>query len=168
MAFLLIAGFLAVEFLRRPEKGLPTLVALYGAALALSVALRVTDFGGFLSPAVSWTGIVLMLVGLGLRTWSLRVLSPFRVRAGSPEAESAAMEAPYNVLRYPGYLGSILVWLSLGLALTNWSILCGIPALLLWNYAHRIRAEETARLAAFGERYELYQITTWSVVPFFY
>src|SRR5579859_5433777 len=99
------------------------------ALLMLLVAplLNERGIGRFRGERLAWGGVVAMLVGLGLRVWANRVLGAFYTRTLRMEAgQRLVEEGPYRVVRHPGYLGSLLLWLGAGLATGNWIVVMGI------------------------------------------
>jgi protein-S-isoprenylcysteine O-methyltransferase Ste14 len=76
------------------------------------------------------------------------------------------MTGPYRFVRHPSYSGLLLFYGGMGLALGSWlslAALVGLPAL---GIAYRIRVEERALLAAFGEEYRAYMLRVRGLVPF--
>ncbi len=128
VAYLLIMGFFAIEvFLRQgtaarsleatdSDKGSTRLIgASFGVAVVLPLLLDLLQVGQIASPGVSWLGLVVMLLGLGLRVWSMRVLGTYYSRTLRVADEQVIVtQGPYRIIRHPGYLGTILVWLGAG------------------------------------------------------
>jgi protein-S-isoprenylcysteine O-methyltransferase Ste14 len=56
--------------------------------------------------------------------------------------------------------------IGLGLAMGNWLSLAAMVLVPLTAYVYRIRVEEQALKARFGESYEHYAATRWRLVPF--
>ncbi len=66
---------------------------------------------------VSWLGLVIMLLGLGLRVWSMRVLGAYYSRTlRVTDTQVIVTQGPYRIVRHPGYLGTILLWVGSGRA----------------------------------------------------
>jgi protein-S-isoprenylcysteine O-methyltransferase Ste14 len=113
--------------------------------------------------------ILVMLLALGLRIWSMRVLGAYFSRTlRVADAQVIVMQGPYRVLRHPGYTGTILLWIGSGLALTNWLATAVVAILMLAVYSYRIRMEEAMLLTTFGEGYRQYRRHTWKLLPFLY
>ena len=72
---------------------------------------------------------------------------------------------PYRLVRHPGYIGSILVWVGSRLAV-NWLVAAATALVLLPVYAYRISAEEQMLVDHFGDAYRTYKARTWRLVPF--
>jgi protein-S-isoprenylcysteine O-methyltransferase Ste14 len=111
-------------------------------------------------------GVVVLLVGLALRAWSMQTLSEAYTRTLRVTNEQAVTErGPYQYVRHPGYLGSLLIWAGFALSSGSTLVLAVIGALLVPAYAHRIDAEE--RLL--GEElagYAAYRGRTKRLVPY--
>ncbi len=121
------------------------------------------------SSIVSWLGLVIMLLGLALRVWSMRALGAYYSRTlRVTDAQVIVTQGPYRVVRHPGYLGTILLWVGSGLALANWIATVGVALLMLGVYGYRIRSEEGMLLTTFGEHYREYCRHTWRLLPFLY
>jgi protein-S-isoprenylcysteine O-methyltransferase Ste14 len=73
---------------------------------------------------------------------------------------------PYRVLRHPAYTGGLLTVAGIGLAMGNWLSLLVLMGVVLIGYGYRIRVEEQALKARFGERYDRYAAARWRLVPF--
>ena len=155
------------------DRGSTTAIgAAFGTALlTLLVAplLRRPRGGQIRSTALPWAGVGLMVGGLGLRVWAIRVLGSFYTRTlqTAPEQQLVA-EGPYRFVRHPGYLGDWLLWLGAGLATANW-VVAGIIALPMAGvYLYRIAVEEAMLASAFPEAHAEYARRTWRLIPFVY
>jgi protein-S-isoprenylcysteine O-methyltransferase Ste14 len=107
-----------------------------------------------------------MALGLALKIWAMQTLGRFytrtlRATTGQPVIESG----PYRLVRHPGYLGAILLWMGFGLAVRNWVLALGITLAMAAAYRQRIESEEAMLLNTLGEPYAAYQQRTWRLVP---
>jgi len=182
IGFVIIAGFLLVEiFLRKGEsarsldggrfdRGSTRAVgAVYGVAVVLPTCLLLAGAGRIESPAVSWIGLALMLSGFLLRAWSMQVLGAFYSRTLRVSGSQDVVErGPYRIIRHPGYLGSIILWIGSGFAFSNWIDVMVIAPLVTGVYVYRIHAEEEMLSAALGQRYQRYRKNTWKLFPFLF
>ena len=114
-------------------------------------------------------GLLAMSSGLALRVWAGRALGPFytptlKVVLGQPVIESG----PYWLVRHPGYLATILLWVGFGLVFANWLATLAVAALVAAAFALRIQAEESLLLASFGSEYHRYMSRTWRLLPGLY
>lgn len=113
-----------------------------------------------------FTGLALIVLGVGLRSYALRVLGRFFSRDVAIQAgQRVVREGPYRWIRHPAYSGSLLSTLGIGLALTNWASLAALMVCSLAGYGYRIYVEECALSAALGEPYRAYARTTKRLVP---
>ncbi len=185
IAYSLIGCFLIIERLLRKgeaaksmqeghaDRGSTRAVgAAFGLAmLTLPIAplLNRLKLGNIHSKRLSWSGIVIMLAGLMLRIWASRVLGAFYTRTLRTSAEQHLIEeGPYRLVRNPGYLGDILLWLGAGFASANWIVLATIIFPMLRAYQNRIKAEEAMLAGAFPQEYPDYAHQTWRLIPFLY
>jgi protein-S-isoprenylcysteine O-methyltransferase len=115
---------------------------------------------------VFWVGIGLMWAGIGLRLWAIVTLGRFfRTTVVVQDRHQLIRSGPYRLLRHPAYSGSILTMIGLGLALDNWVSLAAMLLGAALAYLWRIRAEEAALGARFGDAYAEYRRGTWAVLP---
>ncbi|MEO8971284.1 MAG: isoprenylcysteine carboxylmethyltransferase family protein [Ktedonobacteraceae bacterium] len=137
--------------------------------LLIAPCLNRLKLGSIQSKTLAWSGIVTMLVGLMLRIWASRVLGAFYTRTLRTSAEQRLIEeGPYRLVRNPGYLGDILLWLGAGFASANWIVLATIAFPMMWAYRSRIKAEEAMLADAFPQEYTGYAGRTWRLIPFIY
>ncbi len=182
LTYVLIAGFFAIEIFMRQgtsaksleatdsDKGSTRFIGFsFGVAVVLPPLLDLLHIGQIAWPTISGLGLILMLLGLGLRIWSMRVLGAYYSRTLRVADEQVIVtQGPYRVIRHPGYLGTMLVWVGSGLALANWIATVLIALLMFGVYNYRIRSEEAMLRATFGDRYRQYCQTTWKLLPFLY
>jgi protein-S-isoprenylcysteine O-methyltransferase len=104
---------------------------------------------------------------MAFRLWAVLVLGRFfRVTVLVQDEHRLVEAGPYRLLRHPAYTGSLLTMIGLGLAMGNWLSLAAMVLTPLAAYAYRIRVEEEALRARFGESYERYAAARWRLVPF--
>src|SRR5262245_35186694 len=115
---------------------------------------------------LAWIGVAFGAVGLGIRIWSMRVLGRDYTRSlRTRETQTVVDRGPYRLVRHPGYLGSIVVWVGSRLAV-NWLIAAATAVLLGSVYVYRINAEERMLVEHLGDSYSSYKARTWRLVPF--
>ncbi len=113
---------------------------------------------------------ILLIIGAGfLRRHCFRMLGEnftglVIVKANQPIVERGA----YKWLRHPSYTAAYILYLGLGLALTNWvSIVVSLLSAAVM-YTYRISVEERALVETLGEQYVAYQRRTKKIIPFVY
>lgn len=183
IAYALVIVFFGVERLLRrgavaraltrgaDDRGSTRLIGLAfaGGVGALLVAPLLNWVGGGprLPAVISWLGVGLMVAGLVMRAWATLVLGEFYTRAlGVETNQRIIQQGPYRLVRHPGYLGTLLLWVGGGLATGNTVALGIIVMLFALAYAYRIHSEEAMLSQTFGELYLAYARHTWRLIPF--
>jgi protein-S-isoprenylcysteine O-methyltransferase Ste14 len=150
-----VTGFLALEGLvRQPgsasdlhaskddaasTRGLVVAYTLVLLSAPLLRRLPVRPLPGLCAPL----GLAVLLAGLVLRAWSMQTLSEAYTRTlRVTNQQTVTDRGPYQHVRHPGYLGSLLIWCGFALASGSAVIVGTVAALLLPAYLHRIGAEE--------------------------
>jgi protein-S-isoprenylcysteine O-methyltransferase Ste14 len=185
LAYLLIVSYFVMErSLRKGQQALnlnpglsdagsSKLLWLSGIISILLVmaapALNHYQIGDINFVTIGWLGLFLMLLGLAMRYWAAKILGKFYTRTLQIiEDQRIVDQAPYNIIRHPGYLGTFLMEMGAGLAIMNWILLLVIVMIGMMSRAYRISAEETMLEAHFAEAYKLYSERTWKLIPFLY
>ncbi|MGH7641826.1 MAG: methyltransferase family protein [Candidatus Dormibacteria bacterium] len=113
-------------------------------------------------------GLGLMLAGLIVRWWAVAKLgSAFTVTVGIQESQELLASGPYRLVRHPSYTGSLLTIIGIALCCANWLALLAL-LLPFTAYAYRIRVEEQALWARFGDDYLAYRSRTTRLVPWLF
>ena len=185
IAYSLIGCFFVIDGLLRKGKKARSLQAgqtdrgttrAVGTAFGLALlALIVAPFlnrlrlGRIHSETLAWGGIPAMLAGLALRIWAIRVLGSFYTRTLRTSTDQRLIaEGPYRLVRNPGYLGDLLLWLGAGVASANWIALAIIAFPMVQAYRIRIQAEEAMLANTFSQEYQSYASRTWRLIPYIY
>lgn len=185
VAYVLLVGFLVIERLLRRGYAALTLkpgAADRGSTLVLGISFGVGLLAIVLAPVLNadaigpqlpilirWIGVVLMALGLLLRIGASRSLGAFYTRTLVVGAQQRLIQAgPYRLVRHPGYLGDLVLWIGAGIAAGNGISLGGIALLFLLAYGYRVRVEEVMLTRSFGEAYKQYARRTWKLIPFLY
>jgi len=135
-------------------------------ALVAGVVLNLFSILLIYNSIVGWVGIALAALGVGMRTWANRVLGQFYTRTlRTEEGQRIVQEGPYRLIRHPGYLGTLLLWIGAALAIRNWLTLIVILVVMLIAYTYRISVEEKMLNATFGDVYQAYRKHTWRLLP---
>ena len=134
-----------------------------GVLIAAHLTWAAIPFGRV---ALFVVGIVLMVLGIALRAWSVIVLGRnFTVYVQVRDEQPVVDTGPYRLLRHPSYTGLLLVCLGIGLALGNWLALVVVVVVPAIAILVRIRVEERALLAGIGEPYRRFSATRKRLIP---
>jgi protein-S-isoprenylcysteine O-methyltransferase len=138
--------------------------ASFGAALVGMPLLALLGPGRMAVPRI--VGPAVMGLGLGLRIWAASVLGRFYTRTlRTADDQALVRSGPYRLIRHPGYLGSLVIWLGFGLSAANWLATVAVAATMAYAYTRRIRSEEAMLQTSLGEPYREYMRTTWRLIP---
>ncbi len=114
-------------------------------------------------------GLALIAVGLWIRYSAMRTLASLFTYAVEIQDQHLLVETGlYRLIRHPGYLGQLLVFLGIGLALANWISLLGLMLPIAVAFSRRISVEERALQQHFAGAYEAYRRRSWRLVPWLY
>lgn len=146
-----------------------TIVLSIAAANTLD-GFRVS-WGAFPGSRRAWaiSGLVTILAGMAFRWVAILTLGrAFTVDVSIASDHQIVERGPYRVLRHPSYTGGLLSIAGLAMLYAN---VLGAAVLLLpvtAAYLYRIKVEEAALRAAFGEAFASYARRTWRLVPYVY
>jgi protein-S-isoprenylcysteine O-methyltransferase Ste14 len=136
-----------------------------GVGFALAFAVQPAAFTQFRRPLLG-LGLALMLIGMALRWYSIRVLGRSFTTTVMTRPDQVVVESgPYRWIRHPSYTGGLLTVLGILVCLTNPVSFLGLVAPLA-GYAYRIRVEENALARSLGEPYRSYMRRTKRLIPF--
>lgn len=125
-------------------------------------------YGRFaLAPVGEAVALAVFVLGSAIRLWAIVVLGRhFTVDVAIRKDHQLVTGGPYRWLRHPSYTGVVLVVASFAAIAQNWTAaLVGlVPVLLVLSL--RIRVEERALAAAFGEAWRAHCQRTWRLLPF--
>lgn len=114
-------------------------------------------------------GLTLILMGLAIRWAAILTLRKYFTVDVAIRGDHQLVDAGlYRVLRHPAYSGSLLSFLGLGLTFSNWLSLLVIFVPIAIAFVYRIRVEERALAAFFGDRYTQYCASTKRLIPLIY
>jgi protein-S-isoprenylcysteine O-methyltransferase Ste14 len=114
-------------------------------------------------------GSFLALTGLIIRVTSiLKLKQQFTYTVTKIENHVLIETGLYKIIRHPGYLGQLIIFLGISTSLSNWlSILLMIIPVLL-GYLNRINVEEKFMIEQMGQKYLEYQKRTKKLIPMIY
>jgi len=116
---------------------------------------------------VFYPGIVLMILGIILRQWSMLVLGRFFSGAVSTQEGQIVVEnGPYKYVRHPSYTGALLILIGLGLAVKSWGAVLVLILLFSLAYGYRMHIEEKALISELDEQYIEYKKRTKRLIPY--
>jgi protein-S-isoprenylcysteine O-methyltransferase len=127
-----------------------------------------SDVGPRLLPAFPWRwfGAGLFAAGTALRWWAIVHLGRFfSVDVAIASDHQVVETGPYRVVRHPSYTGLLLQCAGLGVVLGTALSLFVIIVPTFLVLSHRIRVEERALLANFGDAYAAYTRRTKRLLP---
>jgi protein-S-isoprenylcysteine O-methyltransferase Ste14 len=112
------------------------------------------------------SGLLLILVGIALRFYSIRVLGiSFTCEVSTRPGQQVIDSGPYRWVRHPSYTGSLLTVIGVLLCCENWASFAAL-IVALCGYAYRIRIEERALANDLGPAYQEYMRRTKRLIPF--
>ncbi|HFE65305.1 MAG TPA: isoprenylcysteine carboxylmethyltransferase family protein [Caldithrix sp.] len=124
---------------------------------------------GFVPGVSRWAfplGVGLILLGLLIRWSAVFTLRKYFTSNVSILPEHRLVQnGLYRFIRHPAYTGSLLSFLGLGIAFSNWLSTLVIFLPILTAFLYRIRVEEEALLQALGETYRDYCKSVKRLIP---
>jgi protein-S-isoprenylcysteine O-methyltransferase len=125
--------------------------------------------GGFDSPVLQVAGLVVMAIGIGVRSLAIAQLGRLHSPNVAVQADHHVVDTGlYRRVRHPSYLGAIIAFFGCALALGNWLALVVVMVLTVPAYLFRIHEEEAALADVLGAPYRDYQARTHRLVPGLY
>jgi protein-S-isoprenylcysteine O-methyltransferase Ste14 len=111
-------------------------------------------------------GLVLMVAGMALRWYAIRVLgASFTCEVSTRPGQVVVESGPYRWVRHPSYTGGLLTLLGVLVCCVNWASLAAL-ILAVAGYAYRIGIEEKALETHLGAAYVDYMRRTRRLIPF--
>jgi protein-S-isoprenylcysteine O-methyltransferase Ste14 len=114
-------------------------------------------------------GFVLVVIGLIIRITSILTLKQYFTYSVAKVEDQPLIETGlYKIIRHPGYLGQLLIFIGISISVSNWLsiLLMMIPVTI--GYLYRIKVEESFMIAQMGENYLNYQKRTKRIIPMIY
>ena len=111
-------------------------------------------------------GVVLAWCGILIRAAAKRALGRFFVGAVVIQDDHRVVtDGPYAVVRHPGYAGSIVALIGLGVATANLLSIAIFTGVALWVFVRTIKVEEATLTAALGQAYVDYSRDHARLIP---
>ena len=114
-------------------------------------------------------GFVLVVIGLIIRITSILTLKQYFTYSVAKVEDQPLIETGlYKIIRHPGYLGQLLIFIGISISVSNWLsiLLMMIPVTI--GYLYRIKVEESFMIGQMGENYLNYQKRTKRIIPMIY
>jgi protein-S-isoprenylcysteine O-methyltransferase Ste14 len=135
-------------------------IGMWVAFLAPGTAIRSGRIEVFI------LGLLLMLAGMALRWYSIRVLGiSFTCEVSTRPGQEVVESGPYRWVRHPSYTGGLLTLVGVLVCCDNWASLAALVVAMA-GYAYRIRIEERALATHLGAPYRDYMRRTKRLIPF--
>lgn len=153
------------------DKGsLMLLYILITLGYVLSFAVGATKFGRINQWDTFFAvGVVLVVSGLIIRIQSILTLRQyFTYSVAKMEGQQLIEAGLYKIIRHPGYLGQLLIFLGISISLSNWLSVLLMMIPVLNGYVYRITVEEKFMTEQMGMEYVNYQKRTKRIVPMIY
>lgn len=139
----------------------------------ISMIVSVAEAAYFRYPeAFGWdayttSGLVLALLGLGLRSWAYLTLGRhFTWHITVYDDHKVITDGPYKIVRHPGYTGAWMLYSAIPLMLHAWVGLAVAVGLQFFAYTRRIKYEEIELRDRLGSSYRDYEKTAKMLVPY--
>lgn len=116
---------------------------------------------------VFYSGLALLVLGSILRRVCWRALGQHFTGDVRASADQPVIQTgPYRFVRHPSYTAGMMMFIGLGLALTNWLSVGLLFLSTIIAYGYRVRVEERALLSEIGAPYADFMKTRKRFIPF--
>lgn len=147
-----------------------------------AIAILIAGNVGTLTPAVEytlrqevrpaplswmvWVGALVLALGVALRVWAIQTLDRAFTAVVQTTAEQQLITGgPYRWLRHPSYTGVLIGLVGASLLFESLAGVVAMVGVMLPVYVFRIRIEEQALIARFGEAYREFSARRWALIP---
>lgn len=114
-------------------------------------------------------GSLLEVTGLIIRVTSiLKLKQQFTYTVTKIENHMLIETGLYKIIRHPGYLGQLIIFLGISICLSNWLSILLMIIPVLAGYINRINVEEKFMVEQMGQKYLDYQKRTKRLIPTIY
>jgi protein-S-isoprenylcysteine O-methyltransferase Ste14 len=153
--------------IEKKDRGSGRLISM-SVAVSFLVAYSFALLGITVMP--SWAfylGIVIILLGIIVRQWSIAVLGRFFSPViGVQEGQKVVETGPYRLVRHPSYSGVLLILVGVGLAFQSFAAFLVMLFIFSVAYGQRINEEEKVLVSELGEEYVKYMKRTKKLIPY--
>jgi protein-S-isoprenylcysteine O-methyltransferase len=145
------------------------LLVLFLTNFLAIACLKVFPRATFATELSSIVGLVLMGLGLVVRSWAIVHLGRFFTVNVAVAADQRIIETgPYRSIRHPSYTGLLLLAVGLGLCFGNFASLVVLVVPMIAMMLKRMRVEEEALAATLGSAFREYMGRTKRLIPGIY
>jgi len=117
-------------------------------------------------PVMQYASLALLLLAFALRLWVRAAIGKmYTGHVQVLEGHRLVRSGPYRWVRHPGYLGFVIMALSLAIGYSSLIGLIAIPALMLPGLVYRMNVEEKLLIDQFGDEYLDYTRHTRRLIP---
>lgn len=110
--------------------------------------------------------LIIMILGLILRTWAIYTLKNyFTMHISIQKEHKIICTGPYKYLRHPSYLGAFFTYLGTTVFLHSWFSLIAALIILPIAWLRRMHYEEELLNEEFGEEYKSYCKSVKRIIP---
>jgi protein-S-isoprenylcysteine O-methyltransferase Ste14 len=114
-------------------------------------------------------GSVIALIGLIIRVTSIiKLKQQFTYTVTKIENHELIETGLYKIIRHPGYLGQLIIFLGTSVCLSNWLSILLMIIPVLSGYLNRIKIEERFMVEQMGQKYIDYRKRTKRLIPGIY
>jgi protein-S-isoprenylcysteine O-methyltransferase len=153
----------------RDKSSLRVLMTLGPIIWCLGIGLSFSSIGSLHWLALQMAGLSLMAIGIVVRSTAIFQLGRFHTPNVAIRADHRLLDTGlYAYVRHPSYLGALIAFFGLSLAINNWLSVVAIMAVTPLIYLYRMHEEDAALLAAFGDSYRAYCQRTKRLIPWVY
>jgi protein-S-isoprenylcysteine O-methyltransferase Ste14 len=103
---------------------------------------------------------------LALLSRAQRTVVENRAKDAGSAGQPVITRGAYRWVRHPAYIGGILMFAGIGVALASWGSFAILVVAAIVVYGYRVRVEERALVQTIGEPYGAYMKTHKRLVPF--
>lgn len=149
------------------KNSLKLLYGLITVAYFLSFAIGATKLGRIYYWNTFFViGMSLFVLGLMIRIYSIMTLRQFFTYSVAKLENHEIIETGmYKLIRHPGYLGQLIIFLGISTSMSNWISILAMMLPITLAYLYRIRVEERFMLEQLGDNYLNYQNRTKRLFP---
>lgn len=153
----------------KDKKSLQILWTVICISITIGVmnAIKGIGFVDHIYPVTAYIGLLFVLSGLAVRWIAILTLRRyFTVNVAIRKDHKIIDKGLYRTVRHPAYCGNLLSFFGLAVYFTNWLTFLLIFAPITAAFLYRIKIEEEALTAQFGNQYISYMKKTKRLIPF--